>query len=57
MQARVVVHEAAHHVLMSEVSGDLFGEHVRYYYDDDPALIRHQIARMTEALCFRRLKS
>lgn len=53
-QARVIVHELSHHLLMPLVPGYLFGEYERCRYSDDPDDTRHQIAKRVEALCFRR---
>lgn len=53
-QARVIVHELSHHLLMPLVPGFLFGDFVRCSYDDDPGDVRHRISRRVEELCFRR---
>ena len=53
-QARVIVHETGHHLLMPLIPGYLFGEFVHCRYDDDPLDVRHRIAKRVEELCFRR---
>ena len=53
-QARIIVHELAHHLLMPLVPGFLFGDYVHCLYEDDPDDVRHRIARRVEELCFRR---
>lgn len=52
MQARVLCHEGAHHLMWPLVSGFLFGEWTRANYDDDPLDVRQRIARRVEHLCF-----
>ena len=54
-QAKVIVHEMAHHLLMPLVPGYLFGDFVMCRYEDDPGDVRHRIARRVEMLCFRRI--
>ena len=54
-QARILVHEIAHHLLMPFMPGYLFGEGVECHYDGNPGDIRERIAKRVEELCFRRL--
>lgn len=54
-QAKVIVHETGHHLLMPLIPGYLFGDFVHCRYDDDPLDLRHRIAKRVEELCFRRI--
>jgi hypothetical protein len=51
-QARVLVHEGAHHLLWPIITGFLYGEWVRANYDDDPLDVRQRIARRVEEIIF-----
>lgn len=54
-QARVIVHELSHHLLMALVPGDLFEEWHRASYDDNAPDCRHAISQAVETICFRKL--
>ncbi len=54
-QARVLVHELTHHLLMSVLPGFVLSDRIQCGYEGDSLDVRHRIARRVEELCFRKL--
>lgn len=53
-QAKVIIHELVHHLLMSVLPGFVFSDRIQCGYEDDSLDVRHRIAQRVEEICFRR---